>query len=136
MLQLQQRTITNNYDIEIALQRIETQTPLVLSRQIGTPNISAKGKLAQRTVTIPSFLATAPAPRAIAEAPTPVVTKPLIEEISPNQPKKGILKPSTATPSAALGWKWEKQTDGRIKIVVSLPEIVGRSDLTYSTDEC
>ncbi|KAJ3817045.1 hypothetical protein F5880DRAFT_1493522, partial [Lentinula raphanica] len=31
--------------IELSLQRIEAQTQLILSRQIGTPNIAAKGKL-------------------------------------------------------------------------------------------
>lgn len=42
---------------ELALQRIEAQTTLLLSRQIGTPNILAKGKLEPRKVWVPSWLA-------------------------------------------------------------------------------
>ncbi|KAJ3566724.1 hypothetical protein NP233_g6825 [Leucocoprinus birnbaumii] len=44
--------------VELALQRIEAQTALTLSRQIGTPNISAKGKLEPRRVWVPAWLAT------------------------------------------------------------------------------
>ncbi|KAF7759956.1 hypothetical protein Agabi119p4_11651 [Agaricus bisporus var. burnettii] len=43
--------------IELALQRIEAQTSLVLSRQIGTPNIVAKGKLEPRRVWVPAWIA-------------------------------------------------------------------------------
>lgn len=43
--------------IELALQRIEAQASLVLSRQIGTPNIAAKGKLEPRRVWVPTWLA-------------------------------------------------------------------------------
>lgn len=43
--------------IELALQRIEAQTSLVLSRQIGTPNIAAKGKLEPRRVWVPTWIA-------------------------------------------------------------------------------
>ncbi|KAF8966944.1 pre-RNA processing PIH1/Nop17-domain-containing protein [Flammula alnicola] len=42
--------------VELALQRIEAQTGLALSRNIGTPNISSKGKLLPRTVQVPSAL--------------------------------------------------------------------------------
>jgi hypothetical protein len=42
---------------ELALQRIEAQTSLVLSRQIGTPNIVAKGKLEPRRVWVPAWIA-------------------------------------------------------------------------------
>ncbi|KAF9451321.1 hypothetical protein P691DRAFT_808071 [Macrolepiota fuliginosa MF-IS2] len=42
--------------VELALQRIEAQTSLVLSRQIGTPNIAAKGKLEPRRVWVPAWL--------------------------------------------------------------------------------
>lgn len=43
--------------LELALQRIEAQTSLVLSRQIGTPNIVAKGKLEPRRVWVPAWIA-------------------------------------------------------------------------------
>ncbi|KAK0236880.1 pre-RNA processing PIH1/Nop17-domain-containing protein, partial [Armillaria nabsnona] len=41
--------------IELALQRIEVQSGLVLSRRIGTPNIASKGKLGPREVTVPDL---------------------------------------------------------------------------------
>jgi hypothetical protein len=41
---------------ELALQRIEAQTGLTLSRAIATPNIASKGKLAPRSVLIPTAL--------------------------------------------------------------------------------
>ncbi|PPR02838.1 hypothetical protein CVT24_002235 [Panaeolus cyanescens] len=46
--------------VELALQRIESQSGLLLSRTIGTPNILCKGKLTPRTVTIPKSLFTNP----------------------------------------------------------------------------
>ncbi|KAK0478710.1 pre-RNA processing PIH1/Nop17-domain-containing protein [Armillaria novae-zelandiae] len=55
--------------IELALQRIEAQTALVLSRHIGTPNIASKGKLAPREVTLPDL-------------PKPTEKKALIEEVT------------------------------------------------------
>ncbi|KAF5325404.1 hypothetical protein D9619_009678 [Psilocybe cf. subviscida] len=42
--------------VELALQRIEGQTGLILSREIRTPNIASKGKLLPRTATIPASL--------------------------------------------------------------------------------
>ncbi|KAG6898028.1 hypothetical protein C0992_007024 [Termitomyces sp. T32_za158] len=54
------RTLTDPefklFIIELALQRIEAQSSLVLSRHIATPNIASKGKLLPRTVTIPASL--------------------------------------------------------------------------------
>jgi len=41
---------------ELALQRIEAQSGLTLSRSIGTPNIASKGKLLPRTVHVPASL--------------------------------------------------------------------------------
>ncbi|KAK0463181.1 pre-RNA processing PIH1/Nop17-domain-containing protein [Desarmillaria tabescens] len=41
--------------IELALQRIEVQSGLLLSRRIGTPNIASKGKLGPREVTVPDL---------------------------------------------------------------------------------
>ncbi|KAJ2934740.1 hypothetical protein H1R20_g2347, partial [Candolleomyces eurysporus] len=46
--------------VELGLQRIEGQTGLTLSRNIGTPNIAAKGKLQPRTVRIPTALLNPP----------------------------------------------------------------------------
>ncbi|PPQ90274.1 hypothetical protein CVT25_013099 [Psilocybe cyanescens] len=42
--------------VELSLQRIEAQTGLALSRNIGTPNIASKGKLLPRSVQIPASM--------------------------------------------------------------------------------
>ncbi|KAJ7631993.1 pre-RNA processing PIH1/Nop17-domain-containing protein [Mycena polygramma] len=112
---------------ELALQRIEAQTSLVLSRQISTPNIASKGKLLPRTVLIPSFLPTGP-------------KKPLIEEVSPtatldgrksDASTKGILKPATSAPAppttatapARPTWSWLKTTAGALEITIQIPSL-------------
>ncbi|KAG6902941.1 hypothetical protein C0995_009333 [Termitomyces sp. Mi166 len=114
---------------ELALQRIEAQTSLVLSRQIGTPNIASKGKLLARTVNIPSSLLTEGSSHSASPAPSP--SQPLIQEVPPlvtNKPK-GILKsassPSTTdlkTRSSPPTWSWSK--DGtKIQIRISVPNL-------------
>lgn len=140
---------TCNNNLELALQRLEAQTPLILSRQIGTPNIASKGTLHPRTVTIPSFLS----PKDTASASSPNKSKPLIEEIDPSSKipdhsakpiGKGILK--TAPPSSSVGatpkptltgastlpsgpetlrpmWSWA-QLDDRLQITISVPRLV------------
>ena len=72
-----------NYATELALQRIEAQTSLALSRNIGTPNIASKGKLLPRTVQIPAAMlpALTGAPSA-SQTPTQLPSKPLIQEVS------------------------------------------------------
>lgn len=115
---------------ELALQRIEAQTSLVLSRQISTPNIASKGKLLPRTVLVPSAIPAAPHKR------------PLIEEISSSSPAvavsghaksdapaKGILKPTTAsappsTTTSRLTWRWSKTPTGAIEITIVIPFLV------------
>ncbi|KAJ6524476.1 PIH1 family [Mycena capillaripes] len=116
---------------ELALQRIEAQTSLVLSRQISTPNIASKGKLLPRTVLIPSSVPTPTGPK-----------KPLIQELDPPAAAvkgnksdaavttKGILKatadapapPPRPTPSASRPtWSWAKATSGAIEITIHIP---------------
>ncbi|KAF4611452.1 hypothetical protein D9613_003812 [Agrocybe pediades] len=69
--------------IELALQRIEEQTHLTLSRTIGTPNILSKGKLLPRTVQIPAALAPSlvgkPPPKDASSSGSH--SRPLIQEI-------------------------------------------------------
>ncbi|KAL1937432.1 hypothetical protein VTO73DRAFT_13768, partial [Trametes versicolor] len=109
--------------VELAFQRIETQYGVQLSRQIGTPNIAAKGKLAPRTVSVPTALL-APAPSLSAPSPSPLSVdappskpgKPLIEEVSvPAPAAKGILKaPPSGTEKAKCGGpELELDEDGR-----------------------
>lgn len=97
--------------IELALQRIEAQTPFALSREIGTPNIAAKGKLLPRTVQLPQSLLSAPS------------SKPLIEEIP-----KGILKGFSSSGSSRLTWTWANH-DGQLEISVSVPKLVRKQPL-------
>ncbi|KAJ3993743.1 pre-RNA processing PIH1/Nop17-domain-containing protein [Lentinula boryana] len=136
--------------IELSLQRIEAQTQITLSRQIGTPNIAAKGKLQPRTVSIPSVLA----------RPDPI-RKPLIEEITTQessdsastisldvQKPKSILKNTSnkstqmnAVTSAAkyakigvtLTWSWCRTGDDSLQIQIEVPSVekatISRSNL-------
>ncbi|KAJ7584911.1 pre-RNA processing PIH1/Nop17-domain-containing protein [Mycena floridula] len=109
--------------IELALQRIEAQTPLVLSREIGTPNIAAKGKLLPRKVNLPS------------KKSVPSTTKPLIEEISASKPStglnpKGILKGLSAAEKSKPSWSWSNKDD-RLEITISVPKLASRQ-LTHS----
>jgi hypothetical protein len=89
-----------NYATELALQRIEAQTGLVLSRNIGTPNIASKGKLLPRTVQVPAAMlpALTGAPSA-SQNPTQLPSKPLIQEVS--APTNGVA--SSPTPDTNAG---------------------------------
>ncbi|KIK54593.1 hypothetical protein GYMLUDRAFT_48498 [Collybiopsis luxurians FD-317 M1] len=126
--------------IELSLQRTEAQTQLVLSRQIGTPNIAAKGKLQPRTVSIPSILAPTkdkPAEIDTSKSNSGSMKKPLIEEIMPHDPSgsapktpKGILKSSSKEPiqasakvSQAPVWSWSRSGSGQILIQIEVPAL-------------
>jgi hypothetical protein len=123
---------------ELGLQRLEAQTSLVLSRQIGTPNIASKGKLFPRTVSIPSFLAGD-------SSVSRTTVRPLIQEVAPeatpkehpfNKKIKGILKsdwsqkhstPSNHKASSSRHtptWSWSRKGD-RLAIVILVPSLVG-----------
>ncbi|KAG6856545.1 hypothetical protein H0H87_003364 [Tephrocybe sp. NHM501043] len=122
-------------DKELALQRIEAQTSLSLSRQIGTPNITSKGKLLPRTVYIPSFLVNQGLSPSVPPAQT--AAKPLIQEVTPATSSaaggkpKGILKaassPSTNQQESKVQhsrptWSWSK--DGaKIEIKIQVPNL-------------
>ncbi|KAH0579754.1 Protein interacting with Hsp90 1 [Termitomyces sp. J132] len=130
---LKSRTLTDPefklFIVELALQRIEAQTSLVLSRQIGTPNIVSKGKLLPRTVNIPSSLLTEGSTHSI--LPAPSTTHQLIQEVSPpvapsSTKPKGILKSASTSTlkerSSTPTWSWSK--DGtKIQIKISLPNL-------------
>ncbi|THU97876.1 hypothetical protein K435DRAFT_662077 [Dendrothele bispora CBS 962.96] len=136
--------------IELALQRIEAQTQLVLSRNIATPNISSKGKLQPRTVSIPAFLApqktsdSGPVLLSTPAEPQPRLQqkRPLIQEVEePSIPSAGASKPksilkSTTHPPVpsssssspppdrhgALRWSWSQGKD-RLHIKISVPSL-------------
>lgn len=42
--------------VELALQHIQSQSGIALSRDMRTPNIASKGKLARRTALVPRVL--------------------------------------------------------------------------------
>ncbi len=91
--------------VELALQRIEIQFGIVLSRTIGTPNIASKGTLAPRTATIPNIDYVKP------EVPTSSNTRPLIEEITPDSDQ--------ITP---LSWTWRKDGDA-LQVRIHVPDL-------------
>ncbi|KAI0651258.1 pre-RNA processing PIH1/Nop17-domain-containing protein [Trametes meyenii] len=115
--------------IELSFQRIETQWGIQLARQIGTPNIASKGKLAPRSVVVPSALLS---PARVDLPPTGA--KPLIEEVSGTvaTAPKGILKGASSNGAGDGGEEetplvpslsWSKTEDGRLRIVLSAPRI-------------
>lgn len=126
---------------ELALQRVEVQHNLSLSRQIGTPNIASKGKLAPRTALVP--LALFPVSHAL-RANAAANQKKLIEEVNvaaeatrapssriaePAKPK-GILKNGTENPTqvptqGTPKFEWTKD-DRCIQIRLQMPGLVGR----------
>lgn len=141
--------------VELALQRIEAQTSLMLSRQIGTPNIRSKGKLAPRTVHVSTELfgrlgADLPtsSPRSSTipgisdSGSSPVLGKPLIEDITSQDKKKspssfdgklkGILKSGSSTKNGTqeakvsnnspLAWTWSKENE-QLRITVSVSNL-------------
>ncbi|KIP09444.1 hypothetical protein PHLGIDRAFT_67555 [Phlebiopsis gigantea 11061_1 CR5-6] len=133
--------------IELALQRVEVQHNLSLSRQIGTPNIASKGKLAPRTALVP--LALFPISHAL-RANAAANQKKLIEEVNvaveatrapssriaePAKPK-GILKNGTENPTqvptqATPKFEWTKD-DRCIQIRLQMPGLA-RDDISSAT---
>ncbi|KAL0952349.1 hypothetical protein HGRIS_006629 [Hohenbuehelia grisea] len=120
--------------IELALQRIEAQSLVSLSRQIKTPNIAAKGKLEKRTVLIPSVLYESRKGDAPNPDPNPAASvvslntsthnktsgrKPLIEEVSASSSKpppipKSILKKPTQDAPDVSSLSLEPSTSGPV----------------------
>lgn len=81
------------------MQRIEAQSGIVLSRNIGTPNIASKGKLLPRTVQVPAAMlpALTGAPSASQNLPQ-LPSKPLIQEVSSST--NGVASSPTSDPNA------------------------------------
>ncbi|KAF5352947.1 hypothetical protein D9758_007899 [Tetrapyrgos nigripes] len=140
--------------IELALQRIEAQTQLVLSRNIATPNISSKGKLQPRTVSIPSFLAnpltgdqirqsspessvsgsgsrtsTSASPSIYISTSVPSEKRPLIEEIGIS----GSVSVSAGSSSAGVSTKPKSILKGtNHNLTDTDPSLVKRADFSWS----
>ncbi|KAI1790609.1 pre-RNA processing PIH1/Nop17-domain-containing protein, partial [Ganoderma leucocontextum] len=130
--------------IELAFQRIEAQYSLLLSRQIGTPNIASKGKLHPRSVLVPTSLYQSSA------STSKPAGAPLIEELPASapsssavrsQPPKGILKTGSSTTSQAAvrpkltasatanlpELSWSPTDDGQLRIALTVPHLTRAS---------
>ncbi|KAH7882130.1 pre-RNA processing PIH1/Nop17-domain-containing protein [Phlebopus sp. FC_14] len=110
--------------IELAFQRIEAETSLVLSRQIGTPNIASKGKLPARQVRVPASLYPTEQDRRPTSTSTPATQPKLIQEIdnrvisTPNRNKPH--PPSSSGRPQIPAWSWTED-ESRICIVIQVP---------------
>ncbi|OAX40762.1 hypothetical protein K503DRAFT_736928 [Rhizopogon vinicolor AM-OR11-026] len=107
--------------IELSLQRVEAHTSLLLSRQVGTPNIASKGKPQSRQVLVPGPLFPPGQPHHKSDTKTN-----LIQELDPpadasSPPRiKTILKsaPNSHTPT----WTWF-MAQSKICIVINVPNV-------------
>ncbi|KAI0315106.1 pre-RNA processing PIH1/Nop17-domain-containing protein [Amylostereum chailletii] len=143
--------------IELALQRIEAQSSLQLSRTLGAPNIASKGKLLPRTASIPVHLfppdhplrrqsdaesashrlieelpprasATATAPQS---TPKGILKKPAAESAIPRSAIDGDRSASGSGPATKMetpAWSWT-QEGARIRVTVQVPNMK-REDIT------
>ena len=108
------------------MQQIEVQTSFSLSRTLGTPNITSKGALEQRTISVPAALFPHDHIRSVVNTST----KRLVEEVPGNVPGadesselfKGFSE-LHETPIECPSWTWRK--DGQdIFIMVQVPRLV------------
>lgn len=124
---------------EFALQQIEAQNSISLSRTLGTPNISSKGVLEQRVVSIPAT--SFPPGHLFRPSPDKRPPKKLIEEVTSSQATAsktdasnklsslGCLHPENAvTPHSNSAveipsWTW-CQEGGEIRITIQVSKLV------------
>ena len=115
--------------LELALQRIEAQTTLVLSRQIATPNIASKGKPQSRRALVSGALYPPGHPNH--QAPPQLIQEIAVRPTSvPDKAQpKGILKALSSTPISETripAWSWTQQ-GSRIRIVFDVPGAVSKT---------
>ncbi|KAG1758134.1 hypothetical protein EDD22DRAFT_850271 [Suillus occidentalis] len=106
--------------IELALQRIESQTSLSLSRQIGMPNIASKGKPVSRQMLVPGLLIP---PHNKSDAKTTLIQElasPITSASAPGP--KEILKSASNTHTPT--WTWTPTKDQRkICFMINVPNL-------------
>jgi hypothetical protein len=117
-------------DSELALEQIEAQISISLSRTVGTPNILSKGILEQRAISIPLALFPPGHPhRALLDKSS---SKKLIEEVSgiPATPSsldhvhlRDSVMPHSNGASETPSWTWG-QEGGEIRITIAVPKLV------------
>ncbi|KAI6030283.1 hypothetical protein EDC04DRAFT_2868976 [Pisolithus marmoratus] len=101
-------------DFKYSSLRIEAQTTIILSRQIGTPNIAFKGKPQTPHVTVPASLYPPGHPPAK-----------LIQEIPPHPTADSSLKRQPLSASVAHkipSWSWSEE-NSRLCIVIHVPAL-------------
>ncbi|KAI5990452.1 pre-RNA processing PIH1/Nop17-domain-containing protein [Pisolithus albus] len=108
--------------IELAFQRIEAQTTIILSRQIGTPNIASKGKLQTRQVVVPSSLypPSHPKHRVPAKLIQEIQTHPTVDS-APETGSKKQTAPTKVTPNIP-SWSWSEE-NSRLRIEIHVPAL-------------
>jgi hypothetical protein len=123
--------------LELALQQIEAENSISLSRTLGTPNILSKGALEQRAVSIPptlfppghhhrASLNKTPAGKLIEEVISSPTTTSRADELSSLDrihPKDSIV-PHNNGASETPRWTWG-QEGGEIRITIRVPNLVG-----------
>ncbi|KAI0255500.1 PIH1 family [Lactifluus subvellereus] len=129
--------------IELALQQIEAQNSLSLSRVLGTPNISSKGVLERRVVSVPATLF--PPGHHYRALPDKTSTKKLIEEVadssvapsdvglsSPGHThSEDAVKPHDNSAPEIPTWTW-RQEGREIRITIYVPKLT-RAIISSST---
>ncbi|KAG1875812.1 pre-RNA processing PIH1/Nop17-domain-containing protein [Suillus subluteus] len=106
--------------IELALQRVESHTSLLLSRQIGTPNIASKGKPVSRQVLVPGLSGH---PHHKSNTKTTLIQELASPTATASAPRdKGIFK--TASNTQTPTWSWTPTKDQRkIRFMINVPNL-------------
>ncbi|KAG1803183.1 pre-RNA processing PIH1/Nop17-domain-containing protein [Suillus subaureus] len=109
--------------IELALQRVESHTSLLLSRQIGTPNIASKGKPVSRQVLVPGLLFPPGHPHHKSNAKTTLIQELASPTATASAPSvKGIFKSASNTQTPT--WTWTPTKDQRkIRFMINVPNL-------------
>lgn len=118
-------------DPELALQLIEAQNSISLSRTLGTPNILSKGALKQRAISVPAtlfppghhhraFLDNSPSKKLIEEVADIPAAVSTLDHVPPRDPIILHSNGASETPS----WTWMQEGE-EIRITIQVPKLVG-----------
>ncbi|KAG2035492.1 pre-RNA processing PIH1/Nop17-domain-containing protein [Suillus americanus] len=118
--------------VELALQRVESHTSLVLSRQIGTPNIASKGKPVSRQVLVPGLFFPPGHPHHQSNTKTTLIQELASPAATASAPRvKGIFKSASNTQTPT--WTWTPTKDQRkIRFMINVPNLT-RTHISNST---
>ncbi|KAG1736202.1 pre-RNA processing PIH1/Nop17-domain-containing protein [Suillus lakei] len=107
--------------IELALQRVESQTSILLSRQIGSPNIASKGKPVARQVLVPGLLFPPGHPHHKSDTKAILVQELASPTATAPAPRaKGILKSASNTHTPTWTWTNDQR---KIRIMIDVPNL-------------